>query len=111
MQSLRRKQQAEENRIKREEKDRQRKEEEAEKAEEEGGHFPAPVSAKPVPKIRSGAGGPKKPRPKTMVIDSKDLSRGSSGLRSRGSTSNLSNLGASIGDLRRSESRNSLADQ
>ena len=140
MQSLRRKQQAEENRIKREEKDRQRKEEEAakaeeaqlkkeeekrrkeaileafkmkkeqEKAEEEGRHFPAPVSAKPVPKIRAGAGGPKKPRPKTMVIDSKDVSRGS-GLRSRGSTSNLSNLGASIGDLRRSESRNSLADQ
>merc|ERR1719192_3019411 len=127
MQSLRRKQQAEENRIKREEKDRQRKEEEAakaeeaqlkkeeekrrkeaileafkmkkeqEKAEEEGRHFPAPVSAKPVPKIRAGAGGAKKPRPKTMVIDSKDVSRGSGGLRSRGSTSNLSNLGASTG--------------
>ena len=139
MQSLRRKQQAEENRIKREEAARQRKEDEAakaeetmmkkeeekrrkeaileafkykkeqDKAEEEGRRFPAPVSAKPVPKIRAGAGGPKKPRPKTMVIDSKDVRAG--GLRARGSTSNLSNLGASIGDLRRSESRNSLADQ
>merc|ERR1719278_667687 len=137
LQSLRRQQQAEENRLKREEKARQKKEEEAikseeaerkkeeekkrkeaileafklkkemEKAEEEGRRFPAPVSAKPVPKIRPSPG-VKKPRPKTIHVDKNDVSMGAR--RVRGSTSNLSNIGASNSDLRRSESRGSLAD-
>ena len=84
LQSLKRKQQAEDNRINREEKNRQKREEnerkaeevqkkkledakrreaileahkfkkEQEKAEEEGRHFPSPVSAKPIPKIKNG---------------------------------------------------------
>merc|ERR1719233_1976791 len=80
---------------------------EMEKAEEEGRRFPAPVSAKPVPKIRPSPG-VKKPRPKTIHVDKNDVSMGAR--RVRGSTSNLSNIGASNSDLRRSESRGSLAD-
>eukprot|EP00092_Neocalanus_flemingeri_P035023 GFUD01038111.1.p1 GENE.GFUD01038111.1~~GFUD01038111.1.p1 ORF type:complete len:1437 (-),score=321.88 GFUD01038111.1:947-4795(-) len=138
LQSLRRKQQAEENRIKREDATRKKKEEEAikseealmkkeeekkrkdaileafklkkemEKAEEEGRRFPAPVSAKPVPKIRPSPGVKPRPRPKTIHVDKNDVSLGAR--RVRGSTSNLSNIGASNTDLRRSESRGSLAD-
>jgi len=126
MQSMKRKQQAEENKHKREDMARKKKEEEAmkaeealqkkeeekkrkeaileafklkkemDKAEEEGRHFPAPVSAKPVPKIRGA--GPKRQRPKTIHVDKK------------GSISNLSNIGSSNHDLRRSESRGSLAE-
>ena len=86
---------------------------EHEKAEQEGRAFPSPVSAKPVPKIRGGGTGPaagKRPRPKTIHVDKNDVALGAR--RIRGSTSNLSHLGSasSQGDLRRSESRGSLAD-
>ena len=146
LQSLRRQQQNEENRIKREEAARKRKEEaelkaeeaerkkeeekkrkeaileaykhkkEQEKAEEEGRRFPEPVSAKPVPKIRPSPGGLRKPRPKTIHVDKNDVNLGARRIRGsssnlRGSSSNLSNIGASNSDLRRSESRGSLADE
>jgi calmodulin-regulated spectrin-associated protein len=87
---------------------------EQEKAEAEGRAFPAPVSAKPVPKIRTSAGAAaaaagKRPRPKTIHVDKNDVALGAA-RRLRGSASNLSHLGSSQGDLRRSESRGSLAD-
>ena len=131
MQSLRRKQMAEEKRLRREEENRIKKEEEAwkaeevqrkkeedarrkeaileqyklkkeqEKAEEEGRHFPSPVSAKPIPKIKNDGSG-RKQRPKTMHMGGNDK-------RYRGSNSNLSSMGSNV-DLRRSESRGSLVD-
>ena len=131
MQSLRRKQQAEENKIKREEKARLKKEEEAwkaeeqqrkkeedarrkeeilkhhkmkkeqEKAEEEGRHFPSPISAKPIPKI-SHANNVKKTRPKVLGLDRNR--------KIQNSTSDLSHLGGSSLELRRSESRGSVND-
>ena len=89
---------------------------EQEKAEEEGRRFPEPVSAKPVPKIRPSPGGLRKPRPKTIHVDKNDVNLGARRIRGstsnlRGSSSNLSNIGASTSDLRRSESRGSLADE
>ena len=115
---------AEESERKKEE-DRKRKEaileaykakKEQEKAEEEGRRFPEPVSAKPVPKIRPSPGGLRKPRPKTIHVDKNDVNLGARRIRGstsnlRGSSSNLSNIGASNNDLRRSESRGSLADE
>ncbi|XP_059087795.1 patronin-like isoform X3 [Tigriopus californicus] len=135
MQSLRRKQQAEENRIKAEEEARARREEESqkeeeklrkkeeekarrdaileqhrlkkemEKAEEEGRYMPKPVSARPVPKLRSASTMGRRPRPKTIHVDQDaDLNHALGSNRgSRGSTSNMSGLP-------RSESRNSIND-
>merc|ERR1719259_1517564 len=97
MQSLRRKQAAEENRIRHEEELRKRREEEAkaedileqyrlkkeqERLEEEGGRMPEPVSARPVPRMRPKStsktqiGGPDprpgpgpRQRPRTIHVD------------------------------------------
>merc|ERR1719296_41941 len=145
MQSLRRKQQAEENRIKREEEARRRREEEAvkteeverkkeedrkrkeaileqhkikkemEKAEEEGRRYPAPVAAKAPPKMRPKSGMSVKPRPKTICGDKDDLpmSNASTLRNRRGSQNNITGVGApssSTSNLRRSESRGSVAE-
>ena len=89
---------------------------EQEKAEEEGRKFPEPVAAKPVPKIRPSPGGMRRPRPKTIHVDKNDVNLGARRIRGstsnlRSSSSNLSNIGASNSDLRRSESRGSLAEE
>merc|ERR1719367_703393 len=114
MQSLRRKQEAEENRIRLDAEARLKKEEEAKKEEEklrkkeEGIRMPQPVSARPVPRMRpkgsanSGAATPRQ-RPQTIHVDKNaditDALRPTRG--NRGSSSNLS-------ALHRSESRNSI---
>merc|ERR1719491_1140546 len=127
MQSLRRKQQGEENRLRKLEEERLKKEAEAarkeaileqhklkkemDRAEEEGLRMPEPVSAKPVPKLRakSATKASGRPRPKTIHVDqdadvNTALQRSAGG--PRGSISNISGGGG--GGLTRSESRNSL---
>uniref|UniRef100_A0A0K2TD84 Patronin n=1 Tax=Lepeophtheirus salmonis TaxID=72036 RepID=A0A0K2TD84_LEPSM len=126
MQSLKRKQQSEETRIKKEEQARLRKAEDASKEEEkvrkkdeerarreaileqhrlkkemerlemENGRMPEPVSAKPVPKMRSkNVGGSKgsltrRPRPKTIHVDGADAQSIMGVGSKRGSSSNIS---------------------
>uniref|UniRef100_A0A0K2TD42 Patronin n=1 Tax=Lepeophtheirus salmonis TaxID=72036 RepID=A0A0K2TD42_LEPSM len=139
MQSLKRKQQSEETRIKKEEQARLRKAEDASKEEEkvrkkdeerarreaileqhrlkkemerlemENGRMPEPVSAKPVPKMRSkNVGGSKgsltrRPRPKTIHVDGADAQSIMGVGSKRGSSSNISGS-----NLYRTESRSSV---
>ena len=124
MQSLRRKQQAEENRIRKEEELREKREEEnkreedkarkreeaqakrdailemhrhkkeMEKMTEADRGMPEPVTARPVPKLRSSstAGRPTRPRPKTIHVDQdQDVGHALASSRgTRGSSSNIS---------------------
>lgn len=106
------------------EEDRKRKEaileqhkikKEMEKAEEEGRRYPAPVAAKAPPKMRPKSGMSVKPRPKTICGDKDDLpmSNASTLRNRRGSQNNITGVGApssSTSNLRRSESRGSVAE-
>lgn len=125
MQSLRRKQQQEENRLRREEETRRREEEEKEREEEklrrkeeekarrdaileqhrlkkelekeDGYRMPEPVSARPVPKLRSSSAANRttgRQRPKTIHVDQNDpmamVGTLGSSRGTRGSSSNIS---------------------
>merc|ERR1712051_449052 len=131
LQSLRRKQQGEENRLRKLEEERLKKEEEKarkeaileqhklkkemDRAEEQGLRMPEPVSAKPVPKLRakSATKASGRPRPKTIHVDQDadvnialQQSRGP-----RGSISNISDIScrsAAVGSLRSLSHLNSL---
>merc|ERR1712223_81716 len=137
MQSLRRKQQAEENRLRKLEEERLKKEEEARKederirkkeeekarkeaileqhrlkkemdrAEEEGLRMPEPVSAKPVPKLRAKSATKASGRPRPKTIHVDQDADVNTALQSRGPRGSISNISGG-GGMTRSESRNSI---
>merc|ERR1719266_2576627 len=134
MQSLRRKQQAEENRLRKLEEERLKKEEEARKederirkkeeekarkeaileqhklkkemdrAEEEGRRMPEPVSAKPVPKLRAKSATKAGGRPRPKTIHVDQDADVNTALQSRGPRGSISN----ISGMTRADSRNSI---
>merc|ERR1712223_21249 len=135
MQSLRRKQQGEENRLRKLEEERLKKEEEAmkeeernrkkeeerakreailaqhklkkemDRAEEEGLRMPEPVSAKPVPKLRAKSATKASGRPRPKTIHVDQDADVGSALGSRGPRGSISNIS---GGMSRSNSRNSI---